>query len=242
MLRPLAILMLCISHTFAENMATPEHRIYECQQLPDDVPPIETLAARAKLHLTQSWLAEQSPAFRPGTVSAGWTRTHLYIYAELEDDDIYNTADALNQPVGQLGDIFEILLRASGGERYFEFQVTPHRQFLQLRYPSAQSIADFRQSGGPIEKLIADFAIPTPILETETHIDPAQKRWTVLVKIPASEIVGPWGFRESDTLHASFCRYDRTRGSDTPVLSSTSPYPACDFHRQQEWGTLLLTH
>jgi hypothetical protein len=36
----------------------------------------------------------------------------------------------------------------------------------------------------------------------------------------------------------SFSRYDYTRGTDAPVISSTSPHAEPSFHRLQEWGMI----
>lgn len=45
---------------------------------------------------------------------------------------------------------------------------------------------------------------------------------------------------KGDAFLVSFCRYDRTRGQAEPVLSSTSEYTVCSFHRQTEWSRLVL--
>jgi hypothetical protein len=77
-------------------------------------------------------------------------------------------------------------------------------------------------------------------IDTRVRVEGTQGRWWVLAAIPAdmvadSGVLGPgsrWLF--------SFSRYDYTRGKPAPVLSSTSPHREVNFHRQQEWGTLLF--
>lgn len=212
---------------------------YDCLPLDGSELPEKALSTLSKLSLTQSWLPQPEPRFQPASASMAWTPSHLYIYVELADIDIFNTTQGLNQPANQNGDIVEILLRPTKGDAYFEFQVTPHNQILQLRFPSRQSIADFRRSGGTIESLIARYAVPVPLIETQTWLAPEENRWSVLIKIPASVLTDAGRpLSPADSLLLSIGRYDHTRGKSEPTLSSTSPHPVRDFHRQEEWTRL----
>lgn len=90
-----------------------------------------------------------------------------------------------------------------------------------------------------VDSLIAAYAAPTRMGESRTQIFSQDNRWTVAVKILASSF-GLTFFRARESLRFSFCRYDRTQGNPTPVLSSTSNYTVCDFHWQDSWKTLEL--
>lgn len=214
---------------------------YDCAPLHEPASPEKELSTLSKLSLTQSWLPQPEPRFHPASASIAWTPSHLYIYVELADIDIFNTTQGLNESANQKGDIVEILLRPTKSDAYFEFQVTPHNQILQLRFPSRQSIADFRQSGGTIESLIASYAVPVPLIETQTWLAPEENRWSVLIKIPASALTdAAQPLSPADSFLLSIGRYDHTRGESEPILSSTSPHPVRDFHRQEEWTRLSL--
>jgi hypothetical protein len=65
-------------------------------------------------------------------------------------------------------------------------------------------------------------------------------RWVVLAEIPASLVCGAPTPLPGQRWRFSFSRYDYTRGRAEPVISSTSPHPCADFHRQEDWGLLLF--
>lgn len=236
---PVLFLALLMITPVEKNTGAPPagQLVYSCHKLPEG-DPRTLLSSRKKIPLRQSWFSQSEPLFAPGQVAAGWREDALYIYAELHDLDIFNPVKEWNQPAHLHGDIFEILLRPATSEAYYEFHITPHNQVLQLRFPSRQSIQDFRKSGGDLPSLIATFSVAKLLLEPQTSI--AQGHWTVLVKIPAASLGSSPFLHAQDAFLFSFCRYDHTRGESQPVLSSSSPHPVCDFHRQEEWGTLVL--
>jgi hypothetical protein len=60
----------------------------------------------------------------------------------------------------------------------------------------------------------------------------------VLAAVPAALAGADTGSLSGSSWRMSFSRYDYTRGSSAPVISSTSPHAAPSFHRQHEWGRL----
>jgi hypothetical protein len=186
--------------------------------------------------LGQYWFPAPQKEFRPATVRAGWTESALVVLAELEDSDIFNPITEFNAMSFQHGDVFEMFLRPTEQSAYCEFHVTPQNQRLQLRFPSSDALSKPRPSPG----IPRDWMIYDRQIDTRVRVEGAQGRWWVLAAIPAdmvadSGVLGPgsrWLF--------SFSRYDYTRGKPAPVLSSTSPHREVNFHRQQEWGTLLF--
>lgn len=185
--------------------------------------------------LGQGWRAHQDPALRPTVVRVGWDGADLLVLADLSDDDPFNPVVVYNEPSFQHGDVFEIFLRPVGQDPYYEFHVTPGNQTFQLRFPSAAAFAAVRAGG-----IAGDWKLAAPVMRSRTRVLAEQKRWLALARIPVATVsehgaVGPgtkWLF--------SFSRYDYTRGADQPVLSSSSPHSRCDFHRQDEWGTLTF--
>jgi hypothetical protein len=70
---------------------------------------------------------------------------------------------------------------------------------------------------------------------------PEQKKWQVIVSIPFKMIVEN-GMPPSagDKWLFSFSRYDYTRPEPKPIFSSTSPHAEVNYHRIEEWGTMVL--
>jgi hypothetical protein len=181
----------------------------------------------------QAWLAEPDPEFRPMRVKAGWTRDALYVYAEIEDLDIFNPEKRFNKPSFMSGDVFEIFLRPCDQESYVEIHVTPENQKLQLRIPSAKALTEPRAMPGIPQEWFND-----KVVESRVRVNAVAQRWEVAVEIPfdlVCEVLLP---REGDRWLFSFSRYDYTRGQEKPVLSSSSPHQVLNFHRQEEWGEL----
>lgn len=183
--------------------------------------------------LRQAWLDTPQLEFRPATVRTARTDAELLVYAELEDDDIFNPETRFNEPSFRCGDVFEMFFRPVNQEPYYECHVTPENQHLQLRIPSATALlAACGRPGIP-----TGWFHPTAVFESRVEVDAANRRWRVLAVVPfrCIEENGPaleWQF--------SFSRYDYTRGVDQPVLSSTSPHAHPHFHRQEEWGRLVF--
>lgn len=183
----------------------------------------------------QAWLDAEAPGFSPGVVRTGWRGNLLLVFAELTDADIFSDATEFNQRTWELGDAFEIFLRAAGSEAYVEFQVTPNNQRLQLRYSDANALAVARKTGS-----IENFLIRTDAFRSLTWIEKADCRWSVYAAIPATAVCASQETFEDAEWQFSFGRYDYTRGASEPVISSTSPHAQPDFHRLHEWGLMTF--
>jgi len=183
--------------------------------------------------LRQAWQAKPSERFTPAVVRAGWRCNSFLVYAELTDADIFTQATGLNQRMWELGDAFEIFLRPDGEEAYVEFQITPNNQRLQLRYANTAALDRARKTGNMAEALI-----PGEAFRSKSWIEDQNSRWHVFAEIPARVVCGANDSLAGGRWHFSFSRYDYTRGSEEPVISSTSPHAEADFHSQQEWGIL----
>jgi hypothetical protein len=200
--------------------------------LTDAAEAFRQLAGSPECELRQGWADEPVPYFRAARVRTAWTKTALIVAAELDDADIFNPATNLNDPGYTLGDVFELFLRPANQEAYYEFHVSPFNQQFQLRIPSAATFKLARVSG------IDHWKINTPVFESRTLINAAAQKWWVAAAIPFSLVAerGPVG--AGSQWQFSFSRYDYTQGFPKPIISSTSPHPKADFHRQSEWGTL----
>ena len=209
-----------------------------CRLLPnfqlDDWNAVEAAFAGADgCEMGQGWRAEPEPHFQPASVRLGWRDNRLWVYARLQDRDIFNDATRLNDATYELGDIFEILVRPIAQDAYFEFHVTPENQHLQLRWPDVQAIE--RYSGK--HQSLQPFLFREKVLESQTSVQAELHQWRVLDGVPATVAESP-RIHEGDIWSFSFSRYDYARGVAEPVLSSSSPHAVPKFHRQQEWGLL----
>jgi len=189
-----------------------------------------------QVELQQAWLAEPSPYFQPTVVRCGWTDEALIVWAQLSDRDIFNEVRGFNQWAFNKGDTFEIFLRPCQQLAYFEFHVTPFNQLLQLRFPSAEDFQAHTNDPGYDDTCL----VFNPVIETRTAIHQQQNLWEVAASIPFAFVVEEGIVGEGSEWLFSFSRYDHSRALPEPVLSSSSPHRECNFHRQQEWGTLTF--
>lgn len=180
------------------------------------------------VELRQGWRAVPEAGFRPGRVGVGHDGGSLCLLAELGDDEVFNPVEGFNEPFFRYGDVFEIFLRPEGSESYSEFHVGPAGQLFQLRIPSKEAFRSPRPQAGVPE----EWFLSKPEFEARVWLRPSG--WTVFCRLPGEFA----GIDTGDGCRFSFSRYDYTRGHGSPVLSSSSPHPVVDFHRQEDWGRL----
>ena len=214
----------------------------KCLPLPDlDIEnwiEIENAFAKSDKFVTgQAWLKEKHPDFRKAEIWVGWRPDALYVYAKLEDLDIFNDEKVFNAPSFTKGDVFEMFLRPSTQDSYFEIHVTPFNQKFQLRIPEEDF---FKKSAGKDKKQEMDLSVHDPI-ESRTRIL-KDDRWEVLAILPFSLISENEKVHEGSEWFFSFSRYDYYRKLKDPVHSSTSPHDILNFHRQEEWGKMIFTN
>lgn len=193
----------------------------------------EAFCESAAMPLVQAWRDVPEEAFCPGSVRMGMHADALWTLADLDDDDIVVPPADFNDAVFMKGDVFEMFFQPEGQRSYFEFHVTPGNVHLQLRFPDHGAAREIRCGS-------ADPLLPFKIDEArfESWTEVREGRWSVLSRIPWASIVEEPSASAAGRIRFSFCRYDWTRGRSRPVLSSTSPHRALDFHRIGEWRTL----
>jgi hypothetical protein len=185
----------------------------------------------------QAWLSETEVGFSPGEVRLGWRGGSLLVFAELTDRDIFNRATELNQPLWELGDVFEMFFKSDEMESYVEIQVAPQNQRLQLSQPHARTAEWTHRREEFTNCLLWD-----EVFHSQTWVEAEMNRWQVYAEIPARMVCGSNEPMENTQWRFSFGRYDYTRGVTDPVISSTSPHIKPDFHRQHEWGVLTFNN
>ena len=204
---------------------------------------IEVAFAKAKfVPFQQGWCDTPSSAFEPARAAALYNQTHLFVYGEMDDGDIYNSIpeDELNRLSIQFGDVFEIFLQPAGQDAYFELHINPNNQKFQLRIPFPYAFQKLSQNGKNSGELIEEFKCFSPVIESRVQLLPEQGRWRVIAAIPFSMVVENTPVAPGVEWRFSFSRYDYTRPEPQPDYSSTSPHAQINFHRIEEWGTLVF--
>ena len=143
--------------------------------------------------------------------------------AELTDDDVFNDASAHNQRTWETGDVFEIFARREDSTEYVEVHVTPGNVKLHLKF------RDFDQTNRiqSIDEVAADPG------EVESTAELTDAGWKVRARVPLPAASG-------ELVRVSLCRYDASRASEKPALSSTSPHTKLRFHQPWEWPLCRL--
>jgi len=210
-----------------------------CPKLPDfDLGDREAVrasfASAPMLEMQQAWRHAPEDRFRPGLVRIGWKEDRFLVFGELIDDELFNLATEDNQLLCNFGDVFEIFLRDSEGDRYAEFHVAPNGKRLQLLWPDATTICRV----GNNESALDDLKVHEPIFDFTQWSE--GKTWCICASVPGSVFLPTGTSLQGRTWLASFSRYDYSAAEELPVLSSTSPHAELSFHRQQEWAELLF--
>lgn len=182
------------------------------------------------LQMQQAWREVPEGKFLPARVRIGWRGDRFLVFGELTDHLLYTRATEDNQILCSFGDVFEIFLRDSGGERYAEFHVAPNGKRLQLLWPDAATIRRVSNK----EVSLDDLKVHEPIFDFSQWSE--GPTWCICASVPGSAFLPVGTSLEGRTWLASFSRYDYSSAEEPPVLSSTSPHAEVSFHRQQEWA------
>lgn len=194
---------------------------------------IREIAFGEPIEMKQAWRELPEPEFRPAWVRVAPTETHLIVEATLRDDDVYQPVGHFNAQMYRHGDVFEMFVRPLNQDAYYEFHLSPANQRMQLRIPSSAQFSARRSARDlPPEWFLRDLCF-----DSRVEVDPAEHIWRAWVAISRARIEE--NGRADDWL-VSFARYDYSRSRVAPVLSSASPHPVADFHRQSEWLRVWL--
>lgn len=177
--------------------------------------------------LALEFLDGPEEAFRPGEVSVWWSEGCLWLLASLMDDELLCTATGNNQPLWELGDVFETFLKIAPAEEYIEVHSSPTGHWLQLRFPNAEVIKQLHA----VHQMPTEFMVEGGLFET--LVRPISGGWQVFSRIPDPRLVTGCSFQ------LSCSRYDAGTGRP-PVLSSTSRHTEINFHDQRGWTSLVL--
>jgi len=184
------------------------------------------------LQMQQAWRNAPEEKFLPARVRIGWRGDRFLAFGALTDNLLFTRATEDNQILCNFGDVFEIFLRDSEGERYAEFHVAPNGIRLQLLWPDAETIRRVGKKEGSLD----DLKVREPIFDFSQWLE--GRTWCICASVPGTAFLPVGTPLEGRTWKVSFCRYDYSSAEEPPILSSTSPHAELSlhrFHRQMEW-------
>lgn len=192
----------------------------------------------------QAWRNGHEASLLPSTLSLQWTDSSLIAQAFLADSEVVTRASADGQRLWELGDTFEIFLGDPESVAYSEFHISPNGFKLALRFTGPGDVASARASGD-----LGPFTVPADVFQAQAgaadafpgwKIEGGQSGWYAFASIPAQAVTGRERIQPNETWEGHFARYDYSAGGPQPVLSSTAPLRALDFHRRNDWNRLVF--
>lgn len=178
----------------------------------------------------QHWQKEIQTGFRPAAIALGSSSEELFGHAILHDDFIFNKASKKGDRTWETGDVFEIFLKRSDQNHYWEMHVTADNFQLIFELPPA-----CERQNQTIDDVFKNYWRELPEFQSKVVLNPQQRQWQVFWKI-AWKCLGVQDPRRHQWQMA-FCRYDYAESPlERPVLSSTADLSQRSFHRLEEWG------
>ena len=184
-----------------------------------------------------SWLEKPRPAKTKTKAKLLWDREYLYFFADMEDADLY--AD-IKEHNGMLwfNDVFELFFKpADDKPGYYEFQVNPHGAVLDCFFPR-------RNAGGFLRfKNETKFHVDVKVnlrgsLNKWTDKDDG---WSVEGRIPWTDFMKTGGRPDrNEKWKLNLSRYDYSVDFEGPELSTCAPLTKQDFHRFEDYATLVF--
>jgi hypothetical protein len=218
----------------------PPIRKYQCQRVTrpimlDGLLDDEAWKAAAPLVLDVAW--QRRKAATQTTARLLWDDRYLYFAAELEDHDLFATIKERNGMLWE-EDVFELFFKPHREQlTYYEFQVNPLNTPLELVFPSrgAGGYRRFREQ--------ASLGMQSVVKRRGTLNDPTDRDvgWTLEGRIPWKAFRATGGPPEvGEHWLFALCRYDYSRALERPELSSSAPLQKPDFHRYEDYGSLIF--
>lgn len=184
------------------------------------------------------WLgAKARPAKTKTVARLLWDDEFLYFLAEMDDADVYADIGEHNGKIW-FNDVFELFFKPSPASLgYYEFQVNAKNTTLELYFPSRGSGGYERWKNKFQFHLEAKVAL-RPGTTLNNHLD-RDTGWIVEGKIPWTDFVHTGGKPiPGSEWKFVLCRYDYSKDSDEPELSTSAPLTQQNFHRYEDYGSM----
>ena len=179
------------------------------------------------------WLGDEQPLAQAQTrARLLWDRDYLYFYADLEDRDLFADVKKHDGKTWN-NDVFELFLKPSREKSgYYEFHVnaagTTMDMFVARREP------------GLFEKyarqLVFQMESRVRLKGSLNQREDQDQGWSVEGKIPWTDMLSTGGRPAvGEQWLLALCRYDYSKDSKDPELSTIAPLKERDFHRHEDY-------
>lgn len=188
------------------------------------------------------------PLFVPVTLAEPQTRTdvrvawddeHLYLFFDVEDQDIVATFTERDSPVWE-EDVVEVFLRPDPSRSdYYEINFSPHGVIYDSWIVKRGARAHRKWS----EWNAQGIRVATQIRGTPNDWTVVDEGYTVEIAIPFAELPSLEGRRPQagDRWTFNLARYDFSiHLPEGRELSASSPLPAVNFHLHENWRSLIF--
>jgi len=165
-------------------------------------------------------------------VTSVWTRDHLYFYFccwfdELNVNPVWQTTESV--PGLWEKDVVEVFLRPESCDDYFEFEVSPLGQWLDVHIRKPRVDVDYRWDSG---------------LRVNARIDEPAGVWTALLAIPFAPLMDGFGERKHPNIGDAWrLNLYRMAGEepDREYLAWCPTFTAVpDFHVPSAFGNIMF--
>tara|TARA_R100000027_G_scaffold2635_2_gene2592 strand:- start:12052 stop:12813 length:762 start_codon:yes stop_codon:yes gene_type:complete len=194
--------------------------------------------AARKLPLRQAWQTRPERDFQPGSVVAAWCPRNLHILAHLTDQDIVLAGGSSHTSTLAVFDVFQVYIDRPEENDYLEIHVTPDNQARAIRW-TPDLFAQFRNGEISIDEILLNDGSG---LFSKTWVEEDDASWQVYLQIPIHFLSTSQKELEKDkSIRGTFCRFDASPDSLTPILSSTSAFQTGPkFHESSDWHEFIL--
>ncbi|WP_294482909.1 carbohydrate-binding family 9-like protein [uncultured Victivallis sp.] len=183
------------------------------------------------------------PADRPGSpecVQRGSARflcdeTYLYLYAELDDDDVVQHGVNHHQNLYETGDVVELFLSPDGTLRYWEILLAPNGCYSVFFFPS------------PGRKIFCSAARNNVSLQVAAHVDGTMndwndrdRGWSLEAAIPLAELTRFGDRFESGSWRILVGRYNYSATLPAIEYSAFPQLPVTNFHLRERYAELMI--
>lgn len=177
----------------------------------------------------------------PGSARAKllWDQTHLYLYAEVRDRDVFSPYTERDDPLWK-ADVLELFVDADrNGRGYIELQVNPRGAIFDAFFPVTRA---HEHHLGWSSKMRAAVQIDG----TADDQGDTDRGWSVEIALPHGDVKGMDGAmavatppRPGDRWRLNAIRVDRPKGKGISA-SSWSPITIRDFHALDRMLTVVF--
>lgn len=166
-------------------------------------------------------------------VKALWNASHLIFHFLCSFSEL-NVRPELGQggPIDRLWeyDVAEAFIRPSGFEEYFEYEVSPLGQWLDVHIIRPRIEVDFRWQS---------------CMEVDVHLDRASMIWTACLAVPFASMQGSAGGKVGSVTAGDIWRANFFRAAGSPVNREYLAWrptltPEPDFHVPAAFGNLIF--